>query len=150
MYDKQGRLTRQGAEQIIASGGSVLHGGHLHTKIDTLPSDAAFSKGDPEREKQARERIRAERDRLDREESMLSGDAGERPQRTTRQSAAQGAGLTRVSGDAGDDEPQFAGKPLSFYDGYETEEELTELDGVGAATARKIIEARDERDAAGL
>jgi hypothetical protein len=46
----------------------------------------------------------------------------------------------------GADEPHFAGKPLSAYDSVD-DGALTDQDGVGEATAKKIIRARKRRDA---
>lgn len=46
----------------------------------------------------------------------------------------------------GADEPHFAGKPLSAYDDV-PDDQLTEQDGVGEATAKKIVRARKRRDA---
>lgn len=57
MYDEKGKLTRHGAITVIQSGGSVLVGGKIHTRIDTLPGEAEFAKGNEEAEKKARERL---------------------------------------------------------------------------------------------
>lgn len=50
-------------------------------------------------------------------------------------------------GDEGEGEdPLFAGKPLSAFDGI-PDERLEDEEGVGEATAKKIVQARRERDA---
>lgn len=54
------------------------------------------------------------------------------------------SGASKRGGD--EDEPTFNSQPLSFYDQYETEEQLTELNGVGEATAKHIMQARRKRD----
>lgn len=56
-------------------------------------------------------------------------------------------GATAKSAPA-EDEPTFHGKPLSAYDRYGTEDELTALDGIGAVTAKDILRARAKRDRA--
>jgi hypothetical protein len=43
MYDKNGTITRAGAEQAIREGGSVLLAGQLHRTVDTLPGEEWFA-----------------------------------------------------------------------------------------------------------
>ena len=42
-------MTRKELEQVVSGGGSVLHEGKLHTRIDTLPSKARMAKSDEDR-----------------------------------------------------------------------------------------------------
>lgn len=82
--DAQGRLTRSGMEQVIQSGGSVLHthvtpleGGHARhqsriiSKIEELPSHADLAKGDKQLSDAARLKLMAERQRIDSELAKL-------------------------------------------------------------------------------
>jgi hypothetical protein len=62
---KEGRLTRKGMERVIAQGGSVLHGGQLHTSVQTLPSEAVLAKGDEQAEALARDNLIRQRQAID-------------------------------------------------------------------------------------
>jgi hypothetical protein len=44
-----------------------------------------------------------------------------------------------------EDEPEFHGKPLSFYDDL-GDEEITAIDGIGEGTLEKIRAAQKKRD----
>lgn len=56
-YDKNGKLTRAGATQVIQAGGSVIIGKQLYTKAENLPGEADFAKGDPDVEAAAAARL---------------------------------------------------------------------------------------------
>lgn len=57
MYDAKGKLTRSGAQQAIAEGGSVLIDGKLYVNAANLPGEADFAKGDQLAENAARENL---------------------------------------------------------------------------------------------
>lgn len=57
MYDEKGRLTREGAINQIKAGGSVLINGKLYNKVENLPGEADFAKGDTTAEDSARESL---------------------------------------------------------------------------------------------
>jgi hypothetical protein len=57
MYDKQGNITREGAEKVIREGGSVAIKGKLYSSIDKLPNEADFAAGDPASEANARVKL---------------------------------------------------------------------------------------------
>jgi predicted HD phosphohydrolase len=64
-------LTRNQMEEVIRSGGSVLHGGRLITRVEHLPTDADLAAGNPEQEALAAAALeaqiaalQAQRDRL--------------------------------------------------------------------------------------
>lgn len=78
-----------------------------------------------------------------REESVTPQGA-EQEQRDLRGQALDEHG-NPVDTAATDDEPHFAGKPLSAFDNV-PEEQLTEQDGVGEVTAKEIVKARRKRD----
>jgi hypothetical protein len=44
-----------------------------------------------------------------------------------------------------DDEPEFHGKPLSFYDG-KSDEQITKIPGIAEGTLAKIRDAQKKRD----
>lgn len=44
-----------------------------------------------------------------------------------------------------EDEPEFHGKPLSFFDG-KSDEQILKIEGIGPGTLDKIREAQEERD----
>jgi len=50
-------LRRQEMEQVINSGGSVLHNGTVHTDVRTLPDEADLAQGDEVRTNAARDAI---------------------------------------------------------------------------------------------
>jgi hypothetical protein len=57
MYDSDGRLTLDGAKQVIQSGGSVLIAGQLHNDVRTLPNVAKLSTINAVSRKQAEDAI---------------------------------------------------------------------------------------------
>lgn len=67
----KGRLTRQGMEKAIRSGGSVLHDGKSIVRIEDLPSEAEISQGDETAENAARAGIEERQAVLDRERAIL-------------------------------------------------------------------------------
>lgn len=71
MYDKQGKMTRAGMEQVIRDGGSVLHGGKLHTRLDTLPTAADLAAGDEQATAEALAGIEAQQKSLDAQRQKL-------------------------------------------------------------------------------
>lgn len=63
-------LDRARMEAIIKTGGSVLHKGVLYSRLDQLPSEAALA-GTPEERAQARAKLEAQRDEIDRQLAAL-------------------------------------------------------------------------------
>lgn len=57
-------LTRSQMEQVIANGGSVLHGGKIITRVMDLPTDADLAVGDPNRETQIANDLQQQIDHL--------------------------------------------------------------------------------------
>jgi methylmalonyl-CoA mutase N-terminal domain/subunit len=74
MYDPKGRITRQGAEQAIREGGSVIIGGTIYTRVENLPSEADFAQGDQEAENRARENLLRQRQALDEQLAKLGSE----------------------------------------------------------------------------
>lgn len=70
-----GKLTRTGAEAVIAAGGAVNIGGHIYTRVEQLPSEAAFAAGDAEREQAALRNIDAQIAGLTVQRGHLAGSA---------------------------------------------------------------------------
>ena len=91
-YDEKGRLTRKGAEQVIAAGGTVHHNNTFYGPGSQLPSEAEFAKGDPKAEAAARERLLAQRKALDAELAALDDSA--KQQQAADRAAAKTAGAT--------------------------------------------------------
>ncbi len=75
MYDKTGKLTRAGAEQIIAEGGSVSINGNLYTSVENLPSEADFAKGDQDAENAARENLLRQQKAIEEQLAKLNAPA---------------------------------------------------------------------------
>lgn len=59
--------------------------------------------------------------------------------------AASRAGGRDEGGEGGDEEPTFRGRPLSDFDNV-PDDQLTNEEGVGEATAKEIVKARHKRD----
>lgn len=66
MYNENGIISRDAAEQAIKGGGSVLIKGKLYNRIESLPTDAelAMLSGDPTGVERVRQEKQAEIDRL--------------------------------------------------------------------------------------
>lgn len=116
--------------QVHAEGGSVYHKGRIIPPGAELPTEAELAAGDPGREAAARASIQARRAMLDAEEAMLSATSG--------------------AGDEGDELPEdFPGYSALSEAGITTrsqlsemsDEDLTGIKGIGAATAGRIREA---------
>ena len=123
---------RRWHEQAIDEGGSVFHGGTIHTTKATLPSKGDLAATDEE-VYEALDDIEQRRQALNDEEARVRSRAGR--------------GLTAESDDLPKD---FPGRSALVKAGYTklsqvnelSEEELTEISGIGPAAAAKIIEAR--------
>jgi hypothetical protein len=74
-YDDKGRLTRAGAESVIREGGSVFLAGKHYTRVETLPGEAEFAKGDPKAEAAAKARLVEQRKALDAQIAELDESA---------------------------------------------------------------------------
>ena len=74
-YDDKGRLTRAGAQSVIAEGGSVFLNGKQYGPGSELPSEADFAKGDPKAEAAARARLVEQRKALDEQIASLDESA---------------------------------------------------------------------------
>lgn len=72
-----GKLTRYGMEQVIRSGGSVLHDGVVRARIEDLPTEAQLAKGNTAAEDAALNNINRQRAELDAQEAQLR--AGRNP-----------------------------------------------------------------------
>lgn len=79
MYDKNGKLTRAGAEQVIRDGGSAMIGGKLYSKAESLPDEAEFAKGDVAAENAARENLMRQRRELDEQIGRLGAGQSQQP-----------------------------------------------------------------------
>jgi hypothetical protein len=75
MYDKNGKLTREGAIKVIQSGGSVLFNKNLYTKVESLPNEADFAKGDEQAEAAARASLQKTIDDAQKQLSQLGKPA---------------------------------------------------------------------------
>ena len=60
MFDRNGKLTRNGAAEIIREGGSVCIKGVVISDLAALPSEAYFAKGDANAEAIARRNLERE------------------------------------------------------------------------------------------
>jgi hypothetical protein len=88
-YDDKGRLTRAGAQQVIAEGGTVHLNGVFYGPGTELPSEADFAKGDPKAEAAARERLVEQRKALD---AQIAGlDESAKQQQAAEKAAARTA-----------------------------------------------------------
>jgi DNA uptake protein ComE-like DNA-binding protein len=132
---------REHMERVIKEGGSVYHRGAIINNVAHLPSEAQLAKGDAGREDAARKSLAARRALLDAEEAELNTGSIGQPPASTQEAPS-------VDADAiPDDFPGHAAlteagySKLSQVNGL-SEEELTEIPGIGPATAAKIIEAR--------
>jgi hypothetical protein len=156
-----GKLTRQGMESVIASGGSVMHGGKVITRIEHLPDEADLAQGDEQATQQALDGLAAQRAQLDAQEQKLLASRGRAKENAKAQQqankaaqhAAGGKGGAAARSDSGDDEPTFGDEelPLSHFDQYPDEDAILDakIAGVGPATAEKIVAARKERGGTG-
>lgn len=123
---------RRWHEQAIEEGGSVFHGGVIHTSKASLPSKGDLAATDEE-VYEALDEIEQRRQALNDEEARVRSRAG------------RGG-----KGDSDDLPEDFPGRTALMEAGYTklsqvnelSEEELTEIAGIGPATAAKIIEAR--------
>lgn len=57
LYDKEGNITREGAEKVIREGGSVAIKGRLYSSIDKLPNEADFAGDNAESQANARAKL---------------------------------------------------------------------------------------------
>lgn len=119
-------------EQAIADGGSVFHGGQVHTTQATLPSKGELATTEKERY-EALADLERRRQSLNDEEARIRSEVG-----------------PHVSSGSDELPDDFPGHAALSEAGYTTasevnglsEEELTAIPGIGKATAQRIIEAR--------
>lgn len=72
--DAQGRLTYEGAVGVLKSGGTVILDGTNHiTRIEDLPSEAEFARGDADREAAVLEKLLSLQAHTEAQISLLSG-----------------------------------------------------------------------------
>lgn len=71
MYDKNGKMTRAGMEETIKAGGSVLHGGKLYTRVETLPTAADLAAGDEQATAEALAGLDAQQRSLEEQRTRL-------------------------------------------------------------------------------
>lgn len=67
----EGLISRAAMEQAIKDGGSVLHGGQIHTSVASLPDDAVLAAGDPEKTGAALDDIEGEIAKLEAKKKRL-------------------------------------------------------------------------------
>jgi hypothetical protein len=70
--DPDGRLTREGMEHAVRTGGSVLMAGEVHTDLSALPSAADLARDDERRASQERDNLLKQRAALDAELAKLA------------------------------------------------------------------------------
>jgi hypothetical protein len=70
--DPDGRLTREGMEHAVRTGGSVLLAGEVHTDLSALPSAADLARDDERRASQERDNLLKQRAALDAELAKLA------------------------------------------------------------------------------
>lgn len=163
MYDVNGKLTRAGAEQAIKEGGVVTIGKTMYSRVEQLPPETEFAVGDAEATQKALDGLKAQRAQLDEQEKRLLAENARVEQAKKDAAKAQaereraeakakaGAGTQSPQGGpgapAGTSEPEaeFAGRPLSAYDG-KSDEELDAMENVGPATVKEIRAAQKDRD----
>jgi hypothetical protein len=86
-------LSRADMERVIKDGGSVLHRGILHTRVETLPTEADLAEGDPAREQAAREALDAQIAALTAQRSRLDqAQPGPNPPQRTARAGEQPSG----------------------------------------------------------
>jgi type IV secretory pathway VirB10-like protein len=146
-----GELTRAGMEQAIGGGGSVLHKGALHTKVDTLPSEAELAGTDVKAQDAALERIDAQQAELDRQRKAIAdrraaAQKAEAEAAKNKPAAGQQPGQQQGEGD----NRKLHGHALHVYrnkvgnkQGAERLEVLKGFDGIGDAKAQEIEDALD-------
>jgi hypothetical protein len=114
MYNQKGTILRSAAETAIREGGSVLIGGRLYNRVELLPSEADFARGDEAAENAARENILRQRQALDDQLARLgqgggnvatanASPAGAQTATTTRRRAASTASTGTTGGDGSGD-----------------------------------------------
>jgi hypothetical protein len=94
MYDKNGTITRAGAEQAIREGGSVLLAGQLHRTVDTLPGEEWFASTSANAESAALQQLLRQRQAIDKQITELGTGGG---------GGAGATGNVATAGAAGDD-----------------------------------------------
>ena len=121
---KAGRLTLAGMQRVINSGGTVLHNGAVLSKAEHLPTESQLAKT-PEERAQAAKDIDAEIAALQARKAAMIKGAPKKP-----------ADLPPAPPED-DEEPEFAGHPLSYFADLE-DDEIRNTEGVGQATFEKI------------
>jgi hypothetical protein len=79
------------------------------------------------------------------QEQFAEAVEAERREKMKAAGAKSRAKSTRGAKVEEEDEPEFHGKPLSFYDDL-GDEEITAIDGIGEGTLEKIRAAQKKRD----
>lgn len=80
-----GVLTRDEMEQVLADGGSVLHGRTVISSVDELPSAAELSRDDPEQLEHVRAALQAQRAALDAQLAAIDREGAGVPSATALQ-----------------------------------------------------------------
>lgn len=136
-----GMMSRAEMEQVIRSGGSVLHQGSVITRLELLPSEADLARGNPEQEAAVAEGLRAQLAELQAQlERLQAGGRGTQASGSPAQDAPpSGLGLTSVSRatEAALAEAGFASREALQA---ASDEQLLAVDGIGEATLKKLRE----------
>ena len=134
LRDAQGGLTRAGMEQVLREGGSVLHKGQVITTAAGLPSEADLAAGDEDATRRALEGLEAQEKSLQEQRKKLLAAHGDATK--AKREAEKGGGGQRQQ-----EEPVFAGRPASFYEGR-SDDDILKLPNVTPELLKDIKAAR--------
>lgn len=104
-------LTRQEMEQVITGGGSVLHEGRIHDRIDTLPDEADLAQGDEARTNAARDAIDSQIASLTAQRAKLDAPDTTTPAGQERTKKAKPAVSTETALDSNNTQPGASNWP---------------------------------------
>ncbi|MHC5541214.1 hypothetical protein ACYOEI_23580, partial [Singulisphaera rosea] len=91
------RRRRSEMEEIIRSGGSIMHEGQVITRVEDLPTDADLAEGDPELEASTLEDIDSQIAKLNAQRDRLKTPVADRPPKPTSAASPQAGKVTPLA-----------------------------------------------------
>jgi hypothetical protein len=140
-------LSRNQMEQVIRSGGSVLHGGRILTKPEHLPTDADLAVGNPEQEALAAAALeaqiaalQAQHDRLTQSRMPKTGTVAPSPESppTLQGTVQPPPALADTVGQELADRLAAAGYGTPEAAAAASDEQLRAVEGVGPKTIERL------------
>lgn len=129
-----GTLSRNEMEQVINSGGSVLLGGRLYTRVADLPNDAQLAAGDPEREAAAATTLQQQIAQMQAQLEQLQASG----QSAALQQPPAEHPLDTIVGSEFREKLTAAGVETPDDVREATDAQLLDIDGIGPATVKKL------------